>query len=262
MGCCTSTTRSQPDQKTGLFHQKFQEKSPIPVSEQSHVRDLRSPPQPPVEEEFVKEVLSETPVVSKRQNPIPAEEKETQFPIETKGLCLIHEAETEEVSEFSQISESLSLSTTTTTTITDKKEEDEAISKRSIEVGQNVLHRAQTRGPRKRPNTTDLASRRVIPTKGSSEVRTRRLDVRTAGARRDPGEGPGRRSRSPATRTASGVGRSPGKGMGRTCGQSLESGVQCKQSTGAEEELKEGNLQVGNESLENPLVSLECFIFL
>ena len=75
------------------------------------------------------------------------------------------------------------------------------------------------------------------------------------------------------------MGRSPGKGTGRAGSRSLESGLQQqsqKQSSSSsstttptptptdqgKEELNEGVSKEGNESLDNPLVSLECFIFL
>ncbi|KAE8075881.1 hypothetical protein FH972_014564 [Carpinus fangiana] len=265
MGCCVSTSKSKshPDLKTGsTTRQQFPTKSPIEKPDPTHVRDQRAPP--PVEEESVKEVLSETPIVPKPQNPIPAEEKKTQVPlVETEGLNLIHKTE-QELSEASQITESLSYSTatTTTTTITEmKEEEDEAVSKRSR------LNRAEARGPRKRPYTGELSGRRNIPARGPSEVRTRRLN---AGTRKDSGEGSFRRSRSPATRKPGGVGRSPGKVAGAAGSRSVDLGVQrqSKQRAGVEEEEKSTpnddvlQQQQGNESIENPLVSLECFIFL
>lgn len=261
MGCCVSHPKSHPDLRAGSTHQQFPTKSPFKNPDPTHVRgDHRAPP--PVEEEYVKEVLSETPVVPKPQNPIPEEEKKTQMPVETKGLNRIHKPE-KELSEASQISESFSYSTatTTTTTITEKKdEEDEAMSKRGREVG----HRAEARGPRKRPYTGELSGRRNIPARGPSEVRSRRLNAGNPGARRDSGEGSGRRSRSPATRIAGGAsrGRSPGKVTGTAGSRSLDSGAQSKQRGGVEEEKSNDVLQQENESLENPLVSLECFIFL
>ncbi|KAK4577488.1 hypothetical protein RGQ29_027841 [Quercus rubra] len=299
MGCCLSTNKTHRDHhyKPGsTTHQRLPVKSPLPEPDLTHVRDNRDPP-PPVEDEFesVKEVLSETPFVPKPQNPVPVEdeaeieeEKKTQVAVETNGLInLLHKAQNE-VSEASQISESFTLSTTTTATtitVTEKKEEDEATSKCSREA----------RVPRKRPYTGELAGRRERAAKsparraepspekrrsqgrGMGDVRSRRLNMGTpAGVRRDSGEGSGRRSRSPATRTAGGVGRggvgrSPGKGTGRAGSRSLESGLQQqsqKQTTTptptdqGKEELNEGVSKEGNESLDNPLVSLECFIFL
>ncbi|XP_030930357.1 uncharacterized protein LOC115956040 [Quercus lobata] len=297
MGCCLSTTKTPRDHhyKPGsTTHQRLPVNSPLPEPDLTHVRDNRDPP-PPVEDEFesVKEVLSETPFVPKPQNPVPVEdeaeieeEKKTQVAVETKGLInVLHKAQNE-VSEASQISESFTLSTTTTATtitVTEKKEEDEATSKCSREA----------RVPRKRPYTGDLAGRRERAAKsparraepspekrrsqgrGMGDVRSRRLNMGTpAGVRRDSGEGSGRRSRSPATRTAGGVGRggvgrSPGKGTGRAGSRTLDSGLQQQSSTSTttttdqgKEELNEGVSKEENESLDNPLVSLECFIFL
>ena len=209
-----------------------------------------------------------------------------------RSIRELHKAQNE-VFEASQISESFTLSTTTTATtitVTEKKEEDKATSKCSREA----------RVPRKRPYTGELAGRRERAAKsparraepspekrrsqgrGMGDVRSRRLNMGTpAGVRRDSGEGSGWRSRLPATRTAGGVGRggvgrSPGKGTARAGSRSLESGLQQqsqKQSSRSssstttptdqgKEELSEGVSKEGNESLDNPLVSLECFIFL
>lgn len=86
-----------------------------------------------------------------------------------------------------------------------------------------------------------------------------------------PMEYPGRRSRSPATR--SNVGRSPsGRRTGPSPGrvrngpcQERESGVMKVEEDingGRRENEDEKEWEGPNESLENPLVSLECFIFL
>ena len=271
-------------------------KSPLPEPDLTYVRDNRDPP-PPVEDEFesVKEVLSETPFVPKPQNPVPVEdeaeieeEKKTQVAVETNGpINLLHKAQNE-VSEASQISESFTLSTTTTATtitVTEKKEEDEATSKcsREARVPRKHLYTGELAGRRERAAKSPARRAEPSPEKrrsqgrGMGDVRSRRLNMGTpAGVRRDSGEGSGRRSRSPATRTAGGVGRSPGKGTGRAGSRSLESGLQQqsqKQSSSSsttaptptdqgKEELNEGVSKEGNESLDNPLVSLECFIFL
>ncbi|PRQ53053.1 hypothetical protein RchiOBHm_Chr2g0162231 [Rosa chinensis] len=91
------------------------------------------------------------------------------------------------------------------------------------------------------------------------------------------------RSRSPATRNAGGVnragrGKSPAKVTGRAGGSSSSVGVEESEKKGnnepkeevlagkkePEEEQRNDGVsqpQQGKESLDNPLVSLECFIF-
>ncbi|KAI4322635.1 hypothetical protein L6164_022311 [Bauhinia variegata] len=262
--------------------------------------DRRAPP--PVEEETVKEVLLETPI-SKPQIPVLIEERKTQMPVsiiehkdenfDTK--CLIHKAE--EASEVSQLSEICSISesfstctTATTTTITEKRE-DEATSKRSSREVTQRVNRPPSKAPRKHPYTVDSASgrqrrakspakrtetspetskvssRSTVRGRESGQVSTKKLSVGSAGVRRDPGEGSGRRSRSPSTRMSSGVGkastgRTPLKVNGGTVGHSpADHGVQ--NSGIAEVEEKNDSVSPGaHESLENPHVSLECFIFL
>ncbi|KAJ4981626.1 hypothetical protein NE237_032463 [Protea cynaroides] len=79
----------------------------------------------------------------------------------------------------------------------------------------------------------------------------------SGGVRRDLGESSGRRSRSPATRPA--LERSPSSKAVRSPARIPTLG----QDNGerSEEAKEEGNFPT-NESLENPLVSMECFIFL
>lgn len=93
---------------------------------------------------------------------------------------------------------------------------------------------------------------------------SRRGGSRAESNRRDPGESSGRRSRSPATRITDGggvnrsnVGRSPSarRYPGRTPVESSTRRI-------AEEPKMEEGKWPANESLDNPLVSLECFIFL
>lgn len=250
---------------------------------------------PVVEEESVKEVLSETPV-SKPPTPETFSEKKTHFPV--KQLETEAPREVSEASEACEVSESFSyLSTTTTTTITEVRDEDEAISKRKREVGPRITNGSSGITRRKRPNCgNELAGRRgrgpispasrpdrstekrnrvegkSIRGRESGQVRTtQRGGGGNNGVRRDIGEVSSRRSRSPATRTTGGVSRgglvrNTLKGTGRTSGRSLggdgESQSQLQTNGGKKEEQNDvGSSQLGNESLENPLVALECFIF-
>lgn len=248
--------------------------------------DRRSPPPLPVEEETVKEVLSETPI-SKPQVSVLEEQRKTQMnAIEIEPLVdndesfgkakpeSVVEKPEEEVSEMaSQLSEicSVSESFSTTTSVAEKRE-DEATSKR--------LNRPlSSNAPRKRPYTVDTAggrerrakspARRPEPSpekktkkiqvrgRESGQVATRKVNVGPMGVRRDSGERSGRRSRSPSTRPVSAVGggRSqvkppPAKGV--------------EEKRGSEKVLEKNDdvSEEVQESLENPHVSMECFIFL
>ncbi|KAL3714876.1 hypothetical protein ACJRO7_006733 [Eucalyptus globulus] len=113
----------------------------------------------------------------------------------------------------------------------------------------------------------------------AGRARTVAAQQRNAGSpsgvpRRDPGETSRRRSSSPATRRASEAGAGamgwspakraagsagdrPGKGEGRE-DPAAESAAERKGG----EEHRDAVPEQGNESLDNPLVSLECFIFL
>lgn len=257
---------------------------------------------PVVEEESVKEVLSETPVpkpptpetfTEKKANLTAKEEKETE---------VVEVSEASYLSETCEVSESFSyLSTTTTTTITEVRDEDEAISKRKREVGPRITNGSTATTRRKRPNCgAELTSRRGRGPVSSasrpdrSAEKRNRVDNKSirgresgqgrniqrndghAGIRRDIGEVSSRRSRSPAPRTTGGasrggLARNASKGTGRGGSKSLggdgkESQSQSKSNTSNEGKKEEqndvGSSQLGNnESLENPLVSLECFIF-
>ncbi|KAK4286185.1 hypothetical protein QN277_002777 [Acacia crassicarpa] len=203
----------------------------------------------------------------------------------------------EEVSEVSQLSEICSVtesfSTTTTATIGEKRE-DEVTSKRSSREAtcQRSIRSPSSNAPRKRPYPVDSTSgrerrskspaRRAEPSpekrsqgnpksfrgRESGQTAMRKPNVGSAGVRRDAGEKSGRRSRSPSTRLNQGRvnagGRSqpkPSGGSGRQSpppGKAVENEKENKRSEKKEEE----NDSVPRESLENPHVSMECFIFL
>ncbi|KAF3443862.1 hypothetical protein FNV43_RR13552 [Rhamnella rubrinervis] len=297
MGCCLSTTKtSQRDPvhpEDQNHHHHFHARSLVPEPEPTHAEKtlIRDPPSaaPVVEEESVKEVLSETPIWRPQQEPNKTMlEKKTHLPATVLQVEAKELSEASQISENCGISESFSLSTTTTTTtITEVRDEDEAISKRKREVGSRArLNGSQASMRRKRPNSGDLSRRRErgpiapgnryeassekrnrvesgsVRGREAGQMRTMQRTVGSAGARRDVGEVSSRRSRSPATRTVRGVNRggmvrNPSKATGLAGGRSV--GVE---SGGTKEDLNDSVLQVGNESLENPLVSLECFIFL
>ncbi|TKY66888.1 serine/arginine repetitive matrix protein [Spatholobus suberectus] len=282
MGCCfsTPTTQNQNNQSTQKNHHHHE------------------PPPPPLEEESVKEVLTETPISKPHQVPILTPEIKTHLPLlqnpppnfETKHPI-------EEISEVvSQLSEtcsaSISESFSAATTATATREEEEATSKHSIRDGTTANHKWDRSPSRKRPYAADgnLAAggrerraksqaRRPDPSpekkiKGGSRIvrgremresgpaANRKRNAGPAALRRDSGEGSGRRSRSPACarkgKMSTGGGR---KEVAPASGVEKE-----KKSEGEEVEVGAGerndDVVSPEECIENPHVSMECFIFL
>ncbi|XP_022721095.1 serine/arginine repetitive matrix protein 1-like [Durio zibethinus] len=292
MGCCISTNRGSPRGKeahlqVGLesFHQKPSLES-------------RAPP-PSAEEETVKEVLSETPK-SKAHIFIAQEEEENKktqiekpvfvkiqekesrnFSIKTEPKSpVIEESASEDFSEICSVSLSESVST-----ITDRRDEEEELRQQKVfrspaRTGSRnrVLGRSPTRKPDQSPG------RRNGVVNGGSSVRlvqsrepTVRRGSRPDPPMKDPGESSGRRSRSPAV-NRSVMGRSPsGRRTNQSPGRVRRDPAECGNSKKVEQQHVNTTTMEGkwpssnnngattsapNESLENPLVSLECFIFL
>ncbi|KAK4770190.1 hypothetical protein SAY87_030722 [Trapa incisa] len=296
-------------------------------------------PRPSLEEETVKEVLSETPLPQKLPPPekvpeIIAPEPEGEKLAQPK-ICTFSckkpgeedGAAREDVSEYSEIySASESLSTATTNTTVAEKREDDVTSRSrdGREFARRVRRSSPARASPDRQHSTSVDGRRVIsmsPARRSGPTENRRLPPkRTQGVAasrtmrtmprqcsggdskgRDSSGGYYRRSRSPARGKNGGTGRtSPARGKGVDEGRTIpargkdvdagstsparrmESGGHVKQvdsagsGAGKGKDLKEesGKLEVEEkesegaalkqetESLDNPLVSLECFIFL
>ncbi|XP_027348200.1 uncharacterized protein LOC113859689 [Abrus precatorius] len=295
MGCCFSTPKTQNQNQ-------------IPNQKHQNALKIQQPHEPPpyLEEESVKEVLSETPIPKSLQVPILMPETKTQMPslqnppvkFETKVPIPIEDQVSEVVSQLSEtcsISESFSTATTTTattTTATEKREEDEATSKRSRREGA-TNHKWDRSPSRKRPYVADgnfatgrerrvksparrpdpspekkiKGGSRVVRGRGSGPVANRKLNAGSAAVRRDPGEGSGRRSRSPSCARAVGGTSKVGAGGGRK--QVLpENGVvekekeKEKEKSESEEVVEKNDVVSPEECLENPHVSMECFIFL
>lgn len=238
MGCCVSMTRKHnPD--------------PVKTREISGTSRRHSTVVPPPEEEetVVKEVLSETPT------PKPPVSNPTRL---TTGVLQEHKpypvpnADVPEASDICSLTESVS-------TVPEKLPPD----KFSGEVRQVVVGspaKMRTRNLTGEGRESGAPARKPGPYLGRVGSRERNPPI---AGRRDSGEISGRRSRSPAMRAAevggarSGPGRSPsttktGKSPGR-----VRSEIPTRRV--------EGGIApptAGDESLENPLVSLECFIFL
>lgn len=229
-----------------------------------------------MDEETVKEVLSETP------NPKPYLPKIEDEP---KKLPSLHEIQegvnykndvlkksnsinptAEEVSEeVSEICSTLSESVSTAT-FNEKRDNDV-----SGEVRQRMTTDRSPAKYRNRQVSGDLRSERVVgksPARVSEQPpgRVRSINGRE---RRVVGHGessgPGQRSRSPANRTDGGNGTRNGVGRSPSVRKTGKSPSRVGSDLHEKSRRREGgNLAptASNESLENPLVSLECFIFL
>ncbi|KAF8043262.1 hypothetical protein BT93_A1566 [Corymbia citriodora subsp. variegata] len=253
------------------------------------------------QEEAVKEVLSETPLQKPRPPPqatidddsakaeagfLPKPQEcapEAQTPTGNEGEDVAEVVS--ECSELCSVGESFSTASATTattaTTVAEKKET-EVTSRDRGEVTQRVIKRSPMKVQRNRPYSGEQTARRAArsPAKkpelsktamtGPPTQQRSRMGTTTAALRRDQRDGLGRRSKSPATRNGgggrrSGAGGSPMKKAGNAGGTSAAtsaSGVDEKDLDVAGEGGVAGDPKQENESVDNPLVSLECFIFL
>ncbi|KAA8526418.1 hypothetical protein F0562_008379 [Nyssa sinensis] len=235
MGCCLSTNKApetNPDAVPANHHHHLLESE----TKGRDLHSLRAPPPQP-EEEIVKEVLSETPI-PKPPTPtlIKHDNKPPEVPeVKIEATTAIKPTEdiisqVSEVSEMCSFSESLS-----TTTLTEKREDDGEVTQR--------VQKSPSEGPQK------TAGRNVRP--------PNRL-------RRDPGESFCRRSRSPVTRGEPGPPRTVNH-KNPNSSTTNRSPAGTAENGGKLENLEKPNDDVSpetGESLENPLVSMECFIFL
>ncbi|OAY34098.1 uncharacterized protein LOC110629319 [Manihot esculenta] len=273
MGCCMSSrAATEPRQPKSPGHHCSSPKLPAPEPNSSHV------PITSVEEETVKEVLSETPISKVPQTSPSAQQETTQIPIVHESKTQKNKRKEEEVQaertpEISQASEICSVTdtystatTATTATAVTEIRDDEVTSKKRV-------NRSPSSLPRKRPHNGERERGAKTPGKRelSGQVRTAQRNVGSRRVGRELGEKSGRRSRSPATRMSSGgvlrggrAGGSPAKVTGKSSGRQVEMGSGAKEEEKREENDSVLKQEQGNESasLENPLVSMECFIFL
>ncbi|KAJ9136213.1 hypothetical protein P3X46_033312 [Hevea brasiliensis] len=316
MGCCVST------HGTSTKHQNFQA-----VSESlkpNSTCESRAPP-PSIEEETVKEVLSETP----KLKPPPSAVPQLLQPIKNPQLELHHqetnskkihinppfpdekikpnghkndefifkekEISEQEVSEVCSLSFSETVSTTTFNN--DKRDEDdddgEEVKQRvkkspvaKLTLGNKavsgdfgprrdrVLGKSPNRRIEQSPDKINNAGRggggsvRLVQSRESGTYQAGRQGLKPDANRRDPGEISGRRFGSPANNRSI-MGHSPS--TRRTNGSPSRARTDLTQSSGGGGggvmECKwpctsDTSGTSTTESLENPLVSLECFIFL
>ncbi|KAK7302728.1 hypothetical protein RJT34_13624 [Clitoria ternatea] len=267
MGCCASSNRSSHSPSSPTKNKPYQ-----PPRSSTKGSENRAPPP---EEETVKEVLSETPKWKPTLANFEAEKPKcfVKFDerVERKVEQPLNKAEEiSEVSEVCSLSESVS-----TTTITEEESRQrvnrspgnlqknrsfygDAGSRRERTVGKSPARRTE-----QSPGRRNVGSVRIVQSRDQMGNGVTRNPAR----RRDTGDNSGRRSMSPATRTGNVetrpvVGRSPSakkmnQSPGRVRATVPESGRK-KENSNMESKWASSV----NESLENPLVSLECFIFL
>ncbi|KAK7404967.1 hypothetical protein VNO78_06058 [Psophocarpus tetragonolobus] len=273
MGCCFST--------------------PTPKTHKNHHHE--PPPPPPLEEESVKEVLSETPIAKPLQVPILTPETNTLLPLHqnpppnfpTKPKPTPIEELSEVVSQLSEtcsMSESFSAATTTTatvttTTVTEKREEDETTSKihkwdqspsrkrpyaaeGNLAVGRERRAKSPARRPEPSPEKKIKGGPKPIRGRESGPAVNRRRNAGPSTIRRDSGEGSGRRSRSPACARSGKAGTASGRKEVTPVKGPANAGEKEKKSESEEVIEKNDVVSQQEECLENPHVSMECFIFL
>ncbi|KAI4299323.1 hypothetical protein L6164_032792 [Bauhinia variegata] len=283
MGCCVSTNGASDSASLPRKNQNCQ----LPRSSVSRVKASESRAAPTVEEETVKEVLSETPKwkrpIAKLEPVIPTQKPGLdKFEAKSKLKETLPVKKAEEISEDSEVwslSESLS-----TTTITDRRDEDDGIRRRvngsPAKLRKNRTFSGELAGKRERvvgkspsrrleqsPARKNAGSMRLVQSKDQMSQGISNRGMRNEVHLRDPGEYSGRRSRSPATRTDNAatrpvMGRSPSARRTNRSPARVRSAPPERAGRKLEHSSKEGKWPSANESLENPLVSLECFIFL
>ncbi|KAJ7946928.1 serine/arginine repetitive matrix protein 1-like [Quillaja saponaria] len=285
MGCCVSTNKGPDSASPPEKDQHSLVSVQTPRSSISCVKAAESRAPPLVEEETVKEVLSEThkwkPSITKLEP-----EKQAQNPVFEKviedikiqrKLSINKADEISEASEICSLSESLS-----TTTITDNRDDEEEIRQRvhrsPVKLPKNrsfsgdfngkrdrVVGKSPTRRSEQSPGRRNVGSMRLVQSRDQVGQTIGCRGLKTDPQRRDPVENYARRSRSPATRTDNGaprsvIGRSP------SARRTNRSPARVRTSTpeNGNRKLEQPRMEDKwpSESLENPLVSLECFIFL
>lgn len=196
-----------------------------------------------------------------------------------------NEEEMSEVSEICSLTMSESVSTTTAKSVADdggevRQNRRQRISGSPARIpARNRLtshspSRKTEQSPVKRTVNNGSSVRLASTSHHNESTRVRRVGLAPDPRRRDPGESSGRRSRSPATTRSGTVNRSPSRratatqSPGRVRSEPNERGgsrrLEGKIGINKNENNKNRNTSstTTKESLENPLVSLECFIFL
>lgn len=292
MGCCVSSGKS-----SSSAH-KFDAAAAGKIFGPLTDNGSREPPSS-MEEETVKEVLSEThalkplPISPPLKN-CPPEEDEAQKPVGDKVTYEIEKKLPEipingiaqQASEFDEISNPDKFFATANFTDTmDGGEEVHQMVLKALPTNQSIpgdvglkrklspnktLNRRSDQSPVRR--NSFVGSARLVQKRDASPTMTHR-GLRTEPTQKDPDENLSRRSRSPATArfdgggSRSALGRTPSvRKSGKSSPLRTPTATTQAQATSRkvveENNITDGNMITQIESLENPLVSLECFIFL
>lgn len=290
MGCCASSHEAPA---TGKHRHSSQ--SPC----KGAAGGGAPPPPSLVEKETVKEVLSSE-IPKPKADPDKVDEDQKKTSAVLVAACVGNEIEEKAVkienpvpaapasppSEASLVSDMCSWSeSVSAATVIDTRDGNDEDDGRSREVRQRVGRAAAPKFPRncRASPPGSVRGRRQPGVATSSPVRRSEASPRPSMGRSGSGREAGqltptrrvvprqelgevsrrRRSMSPATRSGSGAGRSPSvRKTGRAPGVRIPAKATAAESSGQAEETWRMEEHDNDESLENPLVSLECFIFL
>lgn len=217
----------------------------------------------------MKEVLSETPkwnpttfAKSKPQKPYKDTNfikfKEEQSKVEKKALSIYIAEDTSEVSSFSE-------TVSTATSITDRRED----TRKRVDRSQPKLQKNRSFPGERRERTVHGARNNVGSVKlvQCRDQTGQKMGNGGTRHRRVPAENTSRWPKSPATGSGTGVAR-PVMGRNPSVKKTNRSTARVRTGTAENERRKmkipatAGKRRSAVESLENPLVSLECFIFI
>ncbi|KAG4970984.1 hypothetical protein JHK85_037405 [Glycine max] len=260
MGCCVSSSHKTSTSSLAKFHDP-----PKPLTKPSESNSTV--------EETVKEVLLETPTTFAKSKPQKPHQNtnfhkfmEEKSKVEKRALTLsIYKAEDTTTSE-----EVCSLSRTVSraTSITDQRDE---MRKRVYRSHPKLQKNRSFPGERRERtvvhgarNNNNVGSVRLVQCRDQT---SQKIGNGGTGRRRDPAENSLRRSRSQATVAGAGasrpvMGRSPYVRKPNRSTASIGIGTAENGGRKTEKPATTEKWPYAGESLENPLVSLECFIFI
>ncbi|TKY59322.1 hypothetical protein E2542_SST16407 [Spatholobus suberectus] len=250
MGCCVSSNKTSTSSLT-KFHDP-----PKPLTS----RDKPLESNKTIEEETVKEVLSETPkwnpTTFAKSKPHQNKFKEEKTEVEKKALSIYRAEDTSEVC-------SLSETVSTATSITDQREE----TRKRVDRSRAKLQKNRTFPGERRERTVhgarnNVGSVRLVQCRDQTDQKMGNGGTRR---RRDPADNSFQRARSPATSAGAArsvMGRSPPMRKTNRSTARVRTGTKENGCRKMEKPATEGKWPLASESLENPLVSLECFIFI
>lgn len=247
MGCCSSTTNK-----------------PSPANVQFHTQS-KTNRAPIEEEESIKEVLSETPTIPR------AFRKGTQ-PRRIPHELLKYIPNPDVKCQKDSILKKPGLNFHPEAFYADSSDQSQCLSTASVFTDTNEIRRISPARSRDRTVSGEnigMKSQRIKLSPSPNRVRPGIDGYGHNAKKRDCGERSGRRSVSPAMRTGGvegkkGISRSVSAGRNRVTSDRVkpEMGGSIRKSDDLSQSNREDQwLSTGNESVENPFVSLECFIF-